>query len=142
MESFLVPAISVIISIVVESLIIVVIFANKFGKIQEKLKVVDDHKLELDALDRRVTKFHVEIGKIKTTLDNLDKEMSKMRIENNMQLRELREETRSADKDIRADIKDLREEMKSDNKDMIKQFSTTLDRLADKIDKHLPLKSK
>ena len=99
------------------------VFANRFGKIEEQLKQLDLHKTELTELDIRVTKFEIEVGKITTTLDNLSKEVTNLRSENQIMIREFREEQRLSMKDF-----------KDDNRNSLKDLGKSMDRLADKID--------
>ena len=106
---------TIFITIIINVFYHTVIFANKFGKIEEKLEVLDHHKSEIDLLDRRV---------IKTTLENLDKEMTNMRTENNMLLRDFRDEHKVS---IR--------ELKNDSKNDINRLQKSVDRVLDKMDK-------
>lgn len=124
MEGMIIPVISVILSILCNIIYHTVVFANKFGKFEEKLNQLDIHKEEIDSLDKRVNDFKVEITNINNTLENLDKEVTIMRTETHTLLKDFRDESRESMK-----------EFKADQKDSMVAINKTIERLADRIDK-------
>lgn len=123
MEGFIIPVASVVISLVCNIIYHTVIFSNKFGKIEEKINNIEQFKSDIDYLDKRVNNFNLEVSNIKHTLDNLDKEVSTMRTETHLLLKDFRDEYRIGMK-----------ESKLDYKESMVAMNNSIERLADKID--------
>jgi chromosome segregation ATPase len=122
MDGYIIPIISLSLSIAVNVLYHSVIFANKFGKIEEKLNQIEKYKKDIDSLDRRVNNFNAEIGLIKHSLENLDKEVGNMRSDMLLMIQQVRDEQRESFKD-----------QKEDTKDAVKQLQKSIEKIGDRI---------
>ena len=90
---------------------------------KEKINHMEAYKKEIDSLDKRVNDFNLEVSNIKHTLDNLDKEVTTMRTETHLLLKDFRDEYRISMKEFKADYRDSMVSM-----------NNSIERLADKID--------